>query len=119
MLFFDIAVGVILLHIHVSDQQVFGAVDEADILDFLPELVVLGLHARPAALVARTAQQFTANVRLEADNRHVDAKSILDILSLAARKGTTLTVRGKGDDAENCLKSIARLARVQFQEESA
>ncbi len=79
----------------------------------------LGLHARPAALVARTAQQFTASVILEADNRQVDAKSILDILSLAACKGTTLTVRGNGDDAQDCVTSIARLARVQFHEEGA
>ena len=79
----------------------------------------LGLHARPAALVARTAQQFAANVTLEADHKQVDAKSILDILSLAAGKGTALTVRGKGDDAEDCIKTIAGLVRVQFQEESA
>lgn len=79
----------------------------------------LGLHARPAALLARTAQEFTANVTLEADNRQVDAKSILDILSLAACKGTALIVRGKGGDAQECVRSIAQLVRVQFQEESA
>ena len=79
----------------------------------------LGLHARPAALVAKTAQQFAADVTLSADDRHVDAKSILDILSLAAGKGTALTLRGKGDDAEDCIKTIASLVRVQFQEESA
>lgn len=79
----------------------------------------LGLHARPAALVARTAQQFAADVTLCADDRRVDAKSILDILSLAAGKGTSLTVRCKGDDAEDCIKTIADLVRVQFQGESA
>lgn len=78
----------------------------------------LGLHARPAALVAKTAQQFASEITLTADNRQVDAKSILDILSLAAGKGTTLTVRGKGHDAENCIKSIADLVRIQFHEES-
>ena len=78
----------------------------------------LGLHARPAALVAETAQKFSAEVVLVAPERRVDAKSILDILSLAAGKGTTLTVRGKGDDAEECVRTIANLVRAQFQEES-
>lgn len=78
----------------------------------------LGLHARPAALVAKTAQNFSAEITLAADNRHVDAKSILDILSLAAGKGTALTIRGKGRDAEDCIRSIADLFRVQFHEES-
>lgn len=77
----------------------------------------LGLHARPAALVAQTAQKYTADVALIASDRRVDAKSILDILSLAASKGTTLTVRGKGKDAEDCIRTIAGLVRVQFQEE--
>ena len=79
----------------------------------------LGLHARPAALVAKTAQRFSADITLAADNRQVDAKSILDILSLAAGKGTSLKVRGKGPDAEHCIRTIAGLVRVQFQEESA
>lgn len=78
----------------------------------------LGLHARPAALVAKTAQKFHADITLAADDRHVDAKSILDILSLAAGKGTALTVRGKGVDAADCIKTIADLVRVQFHEET-
>ena len=79
----------------------------------------LGLHARPAALVAKTAQQFAAQVTLSVDDRLVDAKSILDILSLAAVKGTTLTVHGKGHDAADCIKTIAELVRIQFHEGSA
>lgn len=79
----------------------------------------LGLHARPAALVAKTAQQFAAQVTISVDDRLVDAKSILDILSLAAVKGTTLTVRGKGRDAADCIKNIAELIRLQFHEGSA
>ena len=79
----------------------------------------LGLHARPAALVAKTAQQFSAEITLCADSRQVNAKSILDILSLAAGQGTSLIVRGKGEDAEECLKILAGLIRVQFQEELA
>ena len=79
----------------------------------------LGLHARPAAIVAQEAQKYAAEVSLISVGKKVDAKSILDILSLAAGKGTTLTVRGKGPDAEDCVKTIAGLVRVQFQEGAA
>lgn len=79
----------------------------------------LGMHARPAALVAQTAQQYAAEILLITENRQVDAKSILDILSLAAGKGTTITVRGKGNDAMDCIKSITDLVRGQFHEGAA
>lgn len=78
----------------------------------------LGLHARPAALVAQAAQKYDAEVALIALDKTVDAKSILDILSLAAGKGTTLTVRCKGRGAEDCVRAIASLARSRFNEES-
>ena len=76
----------------------------------------LGMHARPAALVAQTAQQYISQISFVAENRQVDAKSILDILSLAAGKGTTLTVRCMGEDAEECLKNIIDLILGQFHE---
>jgi phosphocarrier protein len=46
----------------------------------------------------------------------VDAKSILDILSLAAGKGTTLTIRSRGSDARACVAAILGLVRKQFEE---
>ncbi len=80
----------------------------------------MGMHARPAALVARTAQNFLSELRLVVQNsgqpQDVDAKSILDILSLAAIKGTVLTVRGKGPDAKNGVLAIAALVLAQFKE---
>ena len=76
----------------------------------------LGLHARPAALVAQTAQKYAAQVSLHASDQQVDAKSILDILSLAAAKGTMLTIRSRGSDAKECVTAIAGLVRTQFEE---
>ena len=76
----------------------------------------LGIHARPAALVAKTAQQYSAQVLLHAAGQKVDAKSILDILSLAACKGTHLTIRSRGSDAKACVTAILDLVRKQFEE---
>lgn len=77
----------------------------------------MGLHARPAALLAQTAQGFEAGIRLRAGEQDVDAKSILDVLSLAAGSGTILTVRASGPDAGDAARSVARLIMSQFREE--
>jgi phosphocarrier protein len=77
----------------------------------------LGLHARPAALLARTAQDFKAEVRLACGGQEADAKSILDILSLAVGGGTALTIRSRGPDAEKAARAVALLITGQFREE--
>ncbi len=69
----------------------------------------LGLHARPAARVAQEAQKFRCELRLIANGLEADAKSILDILSLAAAKGSEITVRGWGDDARQALEHMTRV----------
>ena len=69
----------------------------------------LGLHARPAARVAQAAQQFEADVTLVLGPMRVDAKSILDVLSLAAPRGATLTVCCAGPDADKAAQALAGL----------
>ena len=76
----------------------------------------LGLHARPAALLAQTAQRFEAELFFSASGREANAKSILDILSLAATKGTTLLLCGRGPDAAEAVEALAALVRKQFRE---
>jgi phosphocarrier protein len=66
----------------------------------------LGLHARPAARLAQAAQQFDAEITLEYEGMTVDAKSILDILSLAAGQGASLTLRCQGKDAARAAEAI-------------
>ncbi|MCL1939956.1 MAG: HPr family phosphocarrier protein [Desulfovibrionaceae bacterium] len=66
----------------------------------------LGLHARPAARLAQAAQQFEARITLEYEGATADAKSILDILSLAAGKGASLTLRCHGVDAALAAETI-------------
>ena len=69
----------------------------------------LGLHARPAAKLAQTAQQFHSRITLEYDDMVADAKSILDILSLAAGRGASLTLRCTGEDAVQAAESLEAL----------
>jgi phosphocarrier protein len=77
----------------------------------------LGLHARPAAQIAQTAQKYAATVKITLAEREIDAKSILDILSLAAPRGTDLSIKAQGDDAREAMTSIVRLFEDRFGED--
>lgn len=77
----------------------------------------LGLHARPAARLAQEAQKFDSAIVLSTDSQQVDAKSILDILTLAAPRGCGLTIRASGGDARAAVERIAGLFRERFGEE--
>ena len=68
----------------------------------------MGLHARPAAQLAREADAFESDIYLELDGERADAKSVLDILSLAAVRGTTLTVAASGPDASEAVEQMRR-----------
>jgi phosphocarrier protein HPr len=64
------------------------------------------LHARPAAQFVRTAMGFEATVRVVADAREADAKSLLAVLALGARRGTALRLRAEGRDAASALDAL-------------
>jgi phosphotransferase system HPr (HPr) family protein len=65
------------------------------------------LHARPAAQFVRAAMGFRARIAVGADGREADAKSLLSVLSLGARRGTTLWLRAEGDDAVLAVDALA------------
>lgn len=66
-----------------------------------------GLHARPSAKLAQLARSFKSNITLISENGEADAKSMLDILSLAAQKNTQLVIMANGVDAKEALNSIS------------
>ena len=75
-----------------------------------------GLHARPSALVVKTATKFAAEVWLESDGTCANAKSILEVMMLACPKGTMLALRCRGDDASEASSAIAALFDSGFGE---
>ena len=75
-----------------------------------------GLHARPAALVAREARKWQSRIELVAAAQRVDGKSILDLLTLAAEAGTRLVVEATGPDADEAVAAIGRLFDGNFHE---
>ena len=76
----------------------------------------LGLHARPAAQLVRTASGFTAHVEIGRDELLVNAKSIMGVMMLAAESGSTLRIRAEGDDAEAAVAALADLVTRGFDE---
>jgi phosphotransferase system HPr (HPr) family protein len=64
------------------------------------------LHARPAANFVRAAMRFSANVSVATGEREADAKSVLSILALGAKRGTDLRLRAQGDDAAAAIETL-------------
>lgn len=78
----------------------------------------LGLHARAAARVVRTANRFQSNLRLERIDGSVsaDAKSILNVLMLAASGGTELRAIADGQDEAEAIAALSGLFEAGFGE---
>ena len=65
------------------------------------------LHARPAAQFVRLAMGFGSRITVSSGERAVDAKSLLSVLSLGAKGGTSLTLAADGDDAPDAVATLA------------
>lgn len=76
----------------------------------------LGLHARAAAKLIDLASGFESRIRMYRDGREADAKSIMQVMMLAASKGTDLEVAAQGPDAADAVAAIERLVAGRFDE---
>lgn len=76
----------------------------------------MGLHARPSTQIATTASRFASDVTIAKDDMSVDAKSVLELLMLAAECGSELTIRAEGSDAAAAVAAIAKLVETRFGE---
>lgn len=72
-----------------------------------------GLQARQAALFVQEANRFTADIFLKKDNRQVNAKSIMGIMSLAIARGTSVTLVADGIDEEQALSTLSILVETE------
>jgi phosphocarrier protein HPr len=77
----------------------------------------VGLHARPAAILAQTASKFKSNIFVEKDGKKVLAKSVLGVLSLGVEKGATVSVEIEGEDKEEAMKALGELITNRFGDE--
>jgi phosphotransferase system HPr (HPr) family protein len=82
-------------------------VPESSELVRLPPAVAL--HARPAGAFVRAAAGFASSIRIRANGRHADGKSILEILGLGADGGAELEISASGDDAAAAVAELSEL----------
>ena len=81
------------------------------------EIVVqnqVGLHARPATFFVQKANEFTCSVWISKDERKVNAKSLLGILSLGIIKGTEIKIIADGVDEEAAVSSLVNLVENEL-----
>jgi phosphocarrier protein HPr len=76
----------------------------------------LGLHARAAAVFSRQASAFISDVLVIKDAMEVNGKSIMELLTLAATRGSDIVIKTHGDDEVQAMKALSDLVNEGFGE---
>lgn len=76
-----------------------------------------GLHARPATFFIQKANEFKSTIWVEKDERRVNAKSLLGVLSLGIVGGTTIKIFADGPDETEAVDGLVALVETGFVEE--
>ena len=76
----------------------------------------VGLHARPATFFIQKANSFKSSIWVEKDDRRVNAKSLLGVLSMGIAKGMTVTLIADGQDETEAVNALAALVDNEFGE---
>ena len=76
----------------------------------------IGLHARPATFFIQKANSFKSSVWVQKEDRKVNAKSLLGVLSLGIAQGMSITLIADGSDEDEALAGLAELVNTGFQE---
>ena len=86
---------------------------------YMKEAVVnnqVGLHARPATFFIQKANEFKSSIWVEKDERRVNAKSLLGVLSLGIVKGTSINLIADGPDEKKAVEALIELISSNFSE---
>ncbi|MDD5952514.1 MAG: HPr family phosphocarrier protein [Oscillospiraceae bacterium] len=75
----------------------------------------VGLHARPATFFIQKANEFKSSIWIEKEERRVNAKSLLGVLSLGIVGGTTIKIIADGSDEETAVDGLVKLIESGFQ----
>lgn len=77
----------------------------------------LGLHARAAALFAKTASRYCSHIKVGLNGKKVDAKSVMSLMLLAANQGTQIHLEVEGSDEDEAMAAMVELINNRFGEE--
>ena len=76
----------------------------------------VGLHARPATFFIQKANEFKSSIWIEKEDRRVNAKSLLGVLSLGIVKGTAVNLIADGNDENEAISPLSHLIASDFSE---
>lgn len=76
----------------------------------------VGLHARPATFFIQKANEFKSSIWVEKEERRVNAKSLLGVLSLGIVGGTEINIIADGVDEETAVESLVKLVESGFSD---
>ena len=76
----------------------------------------IGLHARPATFLIQKANEFKSSIWIEKDERRVNAKSLLGVLSLGVAKDSTINIIAEGPDEAEAVETLCALIDSDFAE---
>ena len=76
----------------------------------------IGLRARPATFFIQKANEFKSSIMVEREERRVNAKSLLGVLSLGIVKGSEITIYADGADEQEALDALCELVNSNFSE---
>lgn len=77
----------------------------------------LGIHARPAAKLAKIANEFESTIRVTKDGLEVNGKSIMGIMMLAAAEGNVIQIEAEGTDEKDAMRALGDLIENKFDED--
>ena len=86
---------------------------------YMKEAVVnnqVGLHARPATFFIQKANEYKSSIWVEKEERRVNAKSLLGVLSLGIVKGTAINLIADGSDEQEAVEALVDLISTNFSE---
>lgn len=89
------------------------------ILKFIRKVQVknrMGLHTRPATTIVKLLQNYKCDVHFQCQEETINAKSILNILILAAQKNSRITIIAEGEDAEEAIEKLTEAFENEFGE---
>ncbi len=76
----------------------------------------VGLHARPVTFFIQKANEFKSSIWVEKEERRVNAKSLLGVLSLGITRGTSINILAEGADEEEAVNALVELVSSNFEE---
>ena len=105
--------------IYTSPNNSFGEMEEGVARMYTQNVTInneVGLHARPATFFIQKANEFKSGIWVEKDERRVNAKSLLGVLSLGITKGTEITLLADGSDEKEAVNALCELVSGNFGE---